>query len=683
MLPGPGPHLMRGFATDPSVTKQQLRRGTVRRIAGYARPYRRDLTIFLLAAALDAVITVAIPVLLGLVIDRGIIPKRADVVLAVAAAVAALAILDAFLNFVQRWYTARVGEGLIYDLRTQVFGHVQRQPLAFFTRAQTGSLVSRLNSDVIGAQQALTSTLVSTVSSTLQLILVLFTMLYFSWLVTVIALLLIPMFIIPARLVGRRLQRLTRESMQLDAAMGSTMTERFNVAGAMLAKLFGRPQEELRVFAERAAKVRDIGVVQAMYGSSLFIALTLLASLSIAVVYGVGGELVVHGAFQIGTLVSLALLLNRLYGPITALSNVQVNVMTALVSFDRVFEVLDLKPLIEDRPDATPLVLAAHGNGSARTAGPAADIVFDQVSFHYPAASEVSLASLESIALPAPERTDTQLGVLHDVSFTAPARQLTALVGPSGAGKTTITHLVSRLYDPNEGTVRIGGSDIRDVTQESLHNCVGVVTQDAHLFHDTIRANLEYARPGVTEEELVQACRAAQIWGLISVLPDGLDTIVGDRGYRLSGGEKQRVALARLLLKAPAVVLLDEATAHLDSESEVAVQHALAAALAGRTSLVIAHRLSTIQEADQILVIDGGRVRERGQHDELLASGGLYADLYRTQFARQAPVGAGPRPGPPGGHFPPPPPPPPGVDGLALPGGPWRGGPGPGPAGRP
>jgi ATP-binding cassette subfamily B protein len=671
---------MRGFATDPSVTKQQLRRGTVRRIAGYARPYRWDLTIFLLAAALDAVITVAIPVLLGLVIDRGIIPKRADVVLAVAAAVAGLAILDAFLNFVQRWYTARVGEGLIYDLRTQVFGHVQLQPLAFFTRAQTGSLVSRLNSDVIGAQQALTSTLVSTVSSTLQLILVLFTMLYFSWLVTVIALLLIPMFIIPARLVGRRLQRLTRESMQLDAAMGSTMTERFNVAGAMLAKLFGRPQEELRVFAERAAKVRDIGVVQAMYGSSLFIALTLLASLSIAVVYGVGGELVVHGAFQVGTLVSLALLLNRLYGPITALSNVQVNVMTALVSFDRVFEVLDLKPLIEDRADATPLVLAAHGNGSARTAGPAADIVFDHVSFHYPAASEVSLASLESIALPTPERTDTRLGVLHDVSFTAPARQLTALVGPSGAGKTTITHLVSRLYDPNEGTVRIGGFDIRDVTQESLHNCVGVVTQDAHLFHDTIRANLEYARPGVTQEELVQACRAAQIWSLISVLPDGLDTIVGDRGYRLSGGEKQRVALARLLLKAPAVVLLDEATAHLDSESEVAVQQALAAALAGRTSLVIAHRLSTIQEADQILVIDGGRVRERGQHDELLASGGLYADLYRTQFARQAPVGAGPRPGPPGGHFPPPPPPP-GADGLALPGGPWRGQPGPGPAG--
>ena len=636
MHPGPGQlHMMRGFTADSSVTKQQLKRGTVRRIAGYARPYRRDLAIFLLAAALDAVITVTIPVLLGVVIDRGVLPKRVDVVLALAAAVAGLAIFDAFLNVVQRWYTARVGQGLIYDLRTEVFDHVQQQPIAFFTRAQTGALVSRLNSDVIGAQQALTSTLVSTVSSTLQLILVLVTMLYFSWLVTVVALVLIPMFIIPARLVGRRLQRLTRESMQLDAAMGSTMTERFNVAGAMLAKLFGRPRDESGVFAERAAKVRDIGIVQAMYGSSLFMALTLLASLSTAVVYGVGGDLVVRGAFQVGTLVSMALLLTRLYGPITALSNVQVNVMTALVSFDRVFEVLDLKPLIEDRPDAVPLVLAAQGNGSARTAGPAADIVFDHVSFRYPAASEVSLASLESIALPAPERTDARLGVLHDVSFTAPARQLTALVGPSGAGKTTITHLVSRLYDPNEGAVRIGGFDIRDVTQESLHDSVGVVTQDAHLFHDTIRTNLAYARPGTTEEELIEACRAAQIWDLISVLPDGLDTIVGDRGYRLSGGEKQRVALARLLLKAPAVVVLDEATAHLDSESEAAVQQALATALAGRTSLVIAHRLSTIREADQILVIDDGRVRERGQHDELLAAGGLYADLYRTQFARQ------------------------------------------------
>jgi ATP-binding cassette subfamily B protein len=627
---------MRGFSRDPSVTKQRLKPGTVRRIATYARPYRLDLAIFILAAALDAVVTVSYPVLLGVIIDKGIVPKRVDVVLTLAGVVVALALFDAVLNIVQRYFTARVGEGLIYDLRTQVFGHVQQQPIAFFTRAQTGSLVSRLNSDVIGAQQALTSTLSSVVSSVLQLILVLIAMFYYSWLVTVIALALIPMFLIPARLVGRRLQTLTRESMQLDAAMGSTMTERFNVAGAMLVKLFGQPGAENEVFAGRAAKVRDIGVVQAMYGGTLFIGLTLLASLATAVVYGVGGSLVVHGAFQIGALVTLALLLQRLYGPITSLSNVQVNVMSALVSFDRVFEVLDLKPLIEDRPGAVPLVLAGPENGSATE--PAPDIVFDQVSFRYPAASEVSLASLESIALPQPERTDANLGVLHDVSFTAPARQLTALVGPSGAGKTTITNLVSRLYDPDQGSVRIGGYDLREVTQDSLHDVVGVVTQDAHLFHDTIRANLAYARPGATEQELIDACRAAQIWDLISVLPDGLDTIVGDRGYRLSGGEKQRVALARLLLKAPAVVVLDEATAHLDSESEAAVQRALKTALAGRTSLVIAHRLSTIREADQILVIDEGRVREHGKHEELLTAGGLYAELYRTQFASQEPV---------------------------------------------
>jgi ATP-binding cassette subfamily B protein len=625
---------MRGFSRDPSVTKQRLKPGTVRRIAGYARPYRWDLIIFLLATALDAVVTVSYPVLLGVIIDKGIIPKRTGVVLALAGVVVGLAVFDAFLSIVTRYFTARVGEGLIYDLRTQVFGHVQRQPIAFFTRAQTGSLVSRLNSDVIGAQQALTSTLSSVVSSVLQLILVLIAMFYYSWLVTVIALLLLPVFLVPARLVGRRLQRLTRESMQLDAAMGSTMTERFNVAGAMLVKLFGKPNSESQVFAGRAARVRDIGVVQAMYGSALFISLTLLASLATAVVYGVGGKLVIDGAFQVGALVALAGLLQRLYGPITSLSNVQVNVMTALVSFDRVFEVLDLKPLIEDRPGAVPLVLAGEGNGS----GPAADVAFDHVSFRYPAASEVSLASLESIALPAPERTDANQGVLHDVSFTAPARQLTALVGPSGAGKTTMTHLVSRLYDPDEGAVRIGGTDIRDVTQDSLHDAVGVVTQDAHLFHDTIRVNLAYARPGATEQELIDACRAAQIWDLVSVLPDGLDTVVGDRGYRLSGGEKQRVALARLLLKAPAVVVLDEATAHLDSESEAAVQRALKTALAGRTSLVIAHRLSTIREADQILVIDEGRVRERGRHEDLLAANGLYAELYRTQFARQEPA---------------------------------------------
>jgi ATP-binding cassette subfamily B protein len=623
-------HAMRGFARDPSVTKQRLKPGTIRRIAGYAKPYRLDLTLFLLAAALDAVVTVSYPVLLAVIIDRGIIPRHTEVVIGVAAAVAGIALVDAFLSLAQRYLSARVGEGLIYDLRTEVFSHVQRQPLAFFTRAQTGSLVSRLNSDVIGAQQALTSTLSSVVSSVLQLVLVLVTMLYFSWLVTVIALALIPVFLIPARLVGRRLQRFTRESMQLDAAMGSTMTERFNVAGAMLVKLFGRPSDESRLFGDRAARVRDIGVVTAMYGSALFIALTLLASMATAVVYGVGGNLVIRGAFQVGTLVALATLLSRLYGPITSLSNVQVNVMTALVSFDRVFEVLDLKPLIEDSPGAVPLRLDGSANGHG-----AAEITFDHVSFRYPSASEVSLASLESIALPAPERADGTQGVLRDISFTAPAGKLTALVGPSGAGKTTITHLVSRLYDPTQGRVLIGGQDIREVTQDSLHEVVGVVTQDAHLFHDTIRANLRYARPAATEEELIRACRAAQIWDLIANLPDGLDTVVGDRGYRLSGGEKQRVALARLLLKAPAVVVLDEATAHLDSESEAAVQRALRAALSGRTSLVIAHRLSTIREADQILVVSEGRIAERGSHAELLAAGGLYAELYHTQFAVQ------------------------------------------------
>ncbi len=632
-------HAMRGFSRDPSVTKQKLKPGTVKRIAGYARPYRLDLTIFLVAAALDAVITVLYPVLIGVVIDKGILPKRTDVVLTVAGIVAGLAVFDSLLGVVQRYYTSRVGEGLIYDLRTQVFGHVQRQPLAFFTRAQTGSLVSRLNSDVIGAQQALTSTLASVVSSVLQLALVLAAMFFYSWQVTVVALVLIPIFLYPARRVGRRLQRLTRESMQLDAQMGSTMTERFNVAGAMLSKLYGRPADELNLFSGRAGRVRDIGVLTALWGSALVTGLTLLATLSTSVVYGLGGELVIRGTLQIGAMVALATLLSRLYGPITSLSNVQVNVMTALVSFDRVFEVLDLKPLIDERPGARPLEFAALQSRSGRP-GVAPDVEFDHVSFRYPAASEVSLASLESIALPVPERPPGAQHALTDVSFRAPAGKLTALVGPSGAGKTTITHLVSRMYDPTDGVVRIGGADIRDVTLESLHDVVGVVTQDAHLYHDTIRANLLYARPAASEQELILACQAAQIWDLVSALPDGLDTVVGDRGYRLSGGEKQRIAIARLLLKAPTVVVLDEATAHLDSESEAAVQRALKTALAGRTSLVIAHRLSTIREADQILVIDGGRVVEHGRHVDLLAAGGLYADLYQTQFAQQeaAPV---------------------------------------------
>src|SRR5690349_20652749 len=627
--------MMRGFRMDPSITRQKLKPGTIRRIAAYARPYRMYLAVFLLATAVDAVITVVNPLLLRDIIDHGILGRDEQLVILLACAVAAVAIFDAALGFVIRWFSARIGEGLIYDLRTQVFDHVQRQPIAFFTRAQTGSLVSRLDGDVVGAQQAITSTLSGVLSNLLSLVVILIALFYLSWQLSVVALVLMPLFVIPARLVGRRLQRLTRESMQLDAEMGSTMTERFNVAGAMLVKLFGHPEDEARLFAQRAARVRDIGVVTALFGGSLFIALTLLASMATAVTYGLGGALVIHGTFQLGTLVALTALLGRVYGPITALSNVQVDVMTALVSFDRVFEVLDLEPLIAERPDAVALPWADRGNGS----GPAAALAveFDHVSFRYPTASEVSLASLESIALPAPERAAAGQDVLHDVSFTAPAGQLTALVGPSGAGKTTITHLVSRLYDPREGVVRIAGYDIADLTLDSLHEAVGVVTQDAHMFHDTIRANLAYARPSATEEELIGACRAAQIWGLIETLPDGLDTVVGDRGYRLSGGEKQRMAIARLLLKSPAVVVLDEATAHLDSESEVAVQRALKTALAARTSLVIAHRLSTIREADQILVIEGGQIRERGQHEELLAACGLYAELYHTQFADQEP----------------------------------------------
>jgi ATP-binding cassette subfamily B protein len=625
---------MRSFSRDRSIAHQRLKPGTVRRIFSYARPYRRELALFLVLVALDAGITVAVPLLLRALIDDGILPRRTGIVLGIGAAVAGLALFDALLSLGQRWYSARIGEGLIYDLRTEVFTHVQRQPIAFFTRAQTGSLVSRLNSDVIGAQQALTSTLSSVVANVLSLVLVLIVMMSLSWQVTIVALVLIPLFIMPARIVGRRLQRLTRESMQLDAAMGSTMTERFNVAGAMLVKLFGRPKEEAEVFGGRAARVRDIGVQTAMFGSSLFVALTLLASLATAVIYGLGGWLVISNFFKIGTLVALAALISRLYGPITSLSNVQVDVMTALVSFDRVFEVLDLKPLIEDEPDAVPLEAGAADGAADRRDAPAID--FDHVWFRYPTAAEVSLASLESIALPVPERTDANADVLRDVTFRAPGGQLTALVGPSGAGKTTITHLVARLYDPTSGTVRIGGTGIKGVTQDSLHEVIGVVTQDAHMFHDTIRANLSYARPGAGEADLIEACKAAQIWPLISALPDGLDTIVGDRGYRLSGGEKQRIALARLLLKAPSVVVLDEATAHLDSESEAAVQRALKTALAGRTSLVIAHRLSTIIQADQILVIDAGRVVERGTHEQLLDAGGLYTELYHTQFASQA-----------------------------------------------
>ncbi|WP_240723287.1 ABC transporter ATP-binding protein [Haloactinopolyspora alba] len=612
----------RSFQRDRDVTDQRLSRGTTKRVISYARPYRWQLAIFLATTVLSAASAAAVPLLLKVVIDDGVTQGARGVVVWGASAVAALAVLDAGLGLISRWMSARVGEGLIYDLRRQVFDHVQRQPIAFFTRTQTGSLVSRLNSDVVGAQQAFTGTLSQVVSNAVTLVLALGAMIVLSWQITLVVLVLVPLFLLPARIIGRKLADITRQSMQLNAEMSQTMTERFNVSGALLVKIFGRYRTENEEFSESARRVRDIGVVQALYARYFFLGLTFLASLATAVVYGVGGWMAVDGTLQVGTLVALAALLTRLYGPLTALSNVQVDVMTALVSFERVFEVLDLKPMVRDEPGARPMPRTSEQ----------LSVEFDDVEFSYPTNDDVSLASLESIARPAatePER------VLRGVSFRVDPGRMVALVGASGAGKSTITHLVSRLYDPTSGTVRIGETDLRQVTLESLHDAVGVVTQDAHMFHDTIRTNLRYASPEATDEQLRSALESAQIGRLVESLPDGLDTIVGDRGYRLSGGEKQRLAIARLLLKAPQVVVLDEATAHLDSESEVAVQKALRTALRGRTSLVIAHRLSTIRDADTILVVDHGRIVERGTHDELLAAGGHYAELYTTQFAGQ------------------------------------------------
>lgn len=613
--------LMRSFRRDDSVTQHELPPGILKRIARFAAPYKGMLAIFLVLIVIDALIGAANPLIYRAIIDKGILGHDTNIIVKLAILVAVLALFDAFLSLWQRWLSARIGEGLIFDMRVRVFEHIQRMPIAFFTRTQTGALISRLNNDVLGAQQAFTDTMSSVVSNAIGVGVTIAAMLFLSWQLTLVALVLLPIFIVPARWVGGRLQKITRESYALNAVMNTTMTERFNVAGALLVKLFGRPQDEVATFEERAARVRDIGVTSAMYTRVFMASLLLTASLATAVVYGWGGVRAAEGALAVGTVVALTAYLNRLYGPLTALSNVQVDVLTALVSFDRVFEVLDLPPMIEEAPGAVDI-----------PRGPA-QVSFDHVDFRYPTAEEVSLASLESVAVL--ERTPQQQ-VLYDITFTAEPGQLVALVGPSGAGKTTISNLVPRLYDVKAGSVRINGVDVREATLSSLRDVIGVVTQDAHLFHESIRANLKYARPDATDDEMIEALRASQILDLIESLPDGLDTVVGERGYRLSGGEKQRIAIARLLLKAPDVVVLDEATAHLDSESELAVQNALSTALTGRTSIVIAHRLSTVRDADVVLVISEGRVVERGRHAELLAAGGLYAELYKTQFENQS-----------------------------------------------
>ena len=609
---------LHSLSRDSSVKERRLAPGTTRRVMAYARPYKVQIAWFLGIVVIESVLVVASPLLLKSLVDDGIYPKDSAVVVRLSLIVALIAIVGAGLTLVERWFSARIGEGLIYDLRTEVFSHVLRQPVAFFTRAQTGALVTRLGNDVIGAQQAFTSVLSSVVSNAITLVVIVGAMALLSWPLTLGALALVPFFLVPARVMGRRLAGLAHEQMVQNAEVGTRMTERFNVAGALLVKLFGRPAVEDDEYAVRAANVRDIGVRIAVNRSVFFVALTLVASLATAMVYGVGGVMAVNGTMTVGTLLALTALLARLYGPLTAISNVRVDILTALVSFERVFEVLDLEPLVAEAPDARPV-----------PPGPVR-VEVDDVSFSYPSADEVSLASLESIA------TGDRRGsgpVLHDVSFTVEPGSLVALVGPSGAGKTTITSLVARLYDPTAGAIRINGLDLRDTQTESLHDAVGVVTQDAHLFHDTIRANLAYASPSATEDDMVAALRAAQVWSLVDSLPSGLDTVVGDRGHRLSGGEKQRLAIARLLLKGPGLIVLDEATAHLDSESEHALQRALDHALRDRSALVIAHRLSTVRHADLILVVDDGTVVERGTHHELVASGGLYSELYRTQFS--------------------------------------------------
>jgi ATP-binding cassette subfamily B protein len=607
---------MRSMTADPSVKSQKLKPGTLKRIIGYATPYKKQIFFFLITVIIDAILIISTPLILRKLIDDAVIPKNAALVTQLALAVGGLAVLDALFNVIGRWFSARIGEGLIFDLRTQLFSHVQRQSVAFFTRTQTGALISRLNSDVMGAQQAFTSTLSSVVSNGFTLILVAGTMFFLSWQITVIALVLLPLFIYPTKWVGRKIQQLTRESFDLNAKMSSTMTERFNVSGAILVSLYGEPEKESKLFSTRARKVADIGIHMGMLNRLFFTSLTSVAAVATAVAYGFGGHMAINGSISVGTLLALTALLARLYGPLTALSNVRVEVMTSLVSFERIFEVLDLHPMVKEKPGAVEL----HP-GSA-------EIVVSDIHFSYPKADEISLASLESVAKK--ELVDSG-EILKGISFTAKAGTLTAIVGPSGAGKTTLSALMPRLYDVTSGSISINGKDIRDFTLQSLRDQIGVVAQDPHLFHETIAENLRYAKSDATDAELIDACKSAQIWNLIESLPNGLETMVGERGHRLSGGEKQRLAIARMLLKAPAIVILDEATAHLDSENEELVQEALKTALVGRTSLVIAHRLSTVMDADQILVVSDGKIVEQGTHLELMKNSGLYSDLFSRQ----------------------------------------------------
>ena len=606
----------RSMTADPSLKEQKLKPGTVKRIFSFAKPYQVSIYIYLATVVVDAALIVATPLLLKKLIDDGVIPKDSSVVTQLAFFVALIAIADAAFNMLGRYFSSRIGEGLIYDLRSLVFAHVQKQSIAFFTRTQTGALISRINSDVIGAQQAFTSTLSGLVSNVVSLLLVGITMLILSWQITVFSLLMLPLFLIPTKWVGRRLQSLTRESFTLNSEMSSTMTERFNVSGAMLVSLYGQPLREEAGFRVRARRVADIGIKTAMLNRLFFIALTSVAAIATAIAYGIGGHLAINGGLTVGTLLAITALLARLYGPLTALSNVRIDVMTSLVSFERVFEVLDLEPMVKDRSGAIALK-SSKGK-----------IEFKNVGFSYPNADEISLASLESVAK---AETVSSGDVLKGLTFIVEPGTTTALVGPSGAGKTTISALIPRLYDVTGGSIHIDGNDIRDVTLESLRNSIGVVMQDAHLFHETIAENLRYAKQDATQDQMQSACEAAQIWDLVKSLPNGFETMVGERGHRLSGGEKQRLAIARLLLKSPSIVILDEATAHLDSENEQLVHAALSNALKGRTSIVIAHRLSTVREADQILVLDKGVIVEQGKHDELIARGGLYSELYIRQ----------------------------------------------------